>query len=140
MTDGRVWTQPLPSRKNLQKQEPKVQLEEVQGELQETLEEEALEENGLGLLLHLVDATAQYLYTAPGRRRCEPLSEGSRACQGSRVPSPRTQVVSRVPLFEGRFLGRRPFVPLGRFLGRRPFVLSPLPGAGVPTDPQSRRR
>ena len=46
--------------------------------------------------------------------------------QGSRVPSPRTQVASRVPPFAGRFLGRRPFVSLGRFLGRRHFVRSTI--------------
>ena len=59
--------------------------------------------------------------------------------QGSRVPSPRTQVASRVPPFAGRFLGRRPFVSLGRFLGRRPFVRSTIARWQEATDPQSPR-
>ena len=58
--------------------------------------------------------------------------------QGSRVPSPRTHVASRVPPFAGRFLGRRPFVSLGRFFGSPPLrTFHHCPVAGVPTDPQS---
>ena len=55
--------------------------------------------------------------------------------QGSRVPSPRTQVASRVPPFAGRLLGRRPFVSHRRFLGRRPFVRSTIARWQEATDP-----
>ena len=57
--------------------------------------------------------------------------------QGSRVPSPRTQVASRVPPFAGRFFGSPPLVLLGRFWGRRPFVRSTIARWQKATDPQS---
>ena len=55
--------------------------------------------------------------------------------QGTRVPSPRPQVASRVPPFAGRFLGRRPLCRSVGFWVAAPSFVPPLPGAGVTTDP-----